>query len=176
MKYLSRTKDGQDEEKEILLSYTILQDVFKNKKCLITADALQDPVLGKAASIAANQFRAAMCVPLIAHNKVHGVLHLDSPQIHAFTTKDMALCRAIGNQTAIAIENANLLSDIENEVRIRETLGRFLPPHVIEKSVEKGEEGDLIKKGGRNMVGTILFADIRDFTTFSESNSKSHSD
>jgi adenylate cyclase len=172
VKYLSRTRDGQDEEKEILLSYTILQDVYKNKKCLITADAFQDPVLGKAASIAANQFRAAMCVPLIAHNKVHGVLHLDSPVIHAFTTKDMALCRAIGNQTAIAIENANLLSDIENEVRIRETLGRFLPPHVISKSVEKGSEGDLIKKGGRNIIGTILFADIRDFTTFSEENSK----
>lgn len=169
VKYLSRTRDADDDQ-EILLSYTILQQVYRDKTCMITADAFHDPMLNKAASIAVGQIRSAMCVPLVAHDSVQGVLHLDSrSKVNAFSKKDLALVRAIANQAAVSIHNALLLQDIEDQIRMRETLGRFLPPHVMQKSVEKGTEGDLLTSGGRNMIGTILFVDIRGFTRFSES-------
>lgn len=79
------------------------------------------------------------------------------------------MVKAISNQAAIALENCRLIKDIETEVVIRENLGRFLPPHVIDKVIETGEEP--FQRGGRTCNGTIIFADIRGFTRMSESSS-----
>ena len=155
------------DNKEILLSQTVLSKVLNTKKCLITIDALEDPRIGKTYSIARGGIRSVICVPLVSRNEVHGIMHFDSQdRIDAFEEKDLALVRAISNQTAIALENLNLMKDVQKEVSIRENLGRFLPPHVVEKVIKKGEEP--IKRGGRQTVGTILFADIREFTRLSE--------
>jgi adenylate cyclase len=158
------------ENREILLSSTVLKKVYDTKASLIVADAFEDPHLGKSESIARGMIRSVICVPLVAHNEVHGILHLDSQdRLNSFAEKDMALVRAIGNQTAVALENCKLLQDIENEAMIREALGRFLPPHVVDRCVQSGEEP--IRKGGRMIEGTILFADIRGFTAMSERSS-----
>jgi adenylate cyclase len=42
--------------------------------CLITSDAYEDPMLGKAASVKFGQIRSVICVPLIAHHKVYRFL------------------------------------------------------------------------------------------------------
>jgi hypothetical protein len=68
--------------------------------------------------------------------KVQGVIHLDSrQQVGAFKDKDLALVRAIANQTSIAIENTMLLKRVEREATMIGQLGRFLPPPVVEKMV-----------------------------------------
>lgn len=96
-----------------------------------------------------------------------GVLHLDSQErINAFTEKDLSLVRAMSHQTALVIQNLKLIQDVQKEVRIREGLGRFLPPHVVNRVMTTGE--NQIRKGGRQTTGTIMFADIRGFTEFSE--------
>ena len=158
------------ENREILLSSTILKQVFETKKSLITMDAFEDPSLGKSESIARGMIRSVICVPLVAHNQVHGILHLDSQdRLNSFAEKDLALVKAISNQTAIALENCKLLQDIEKELKIRDTLGRFLPPHVVDRCITRGEEP--LRRGGRQTEGTILFADIRGFTQMSEKSS-----
>jgi adenylate cyclase len=107
---------------------------------------------------------------MVAHGQVLGIMHLDSQdRINAFADKDLGLVKAISNQTAIALENCKLLQEIEREVSIRENLGRFLPPHVVDRVIDEGEEP--IRKGGRQTHGTILFADIRGFTQISENSS-----
>lgn len=163
-----RLREGKGQEnREILLSYTVLQKVYKSKRFLITSDAFEDPLLGKAASIAKGKIRSVICVPLIAHDQVHGILHLDSQdRINAFAEKDLSLVKAISNQAAIALENCQLLKDIEKEISIRENLGRCLPPHVVEQVLTDGDEP--LRKSGRQALGTILFADIRGFTQLSE--------
>jgi adenylate cyclase len=151
---------------EILMSSTTLKKVYQQKKCLITNDALSDPGLNSKASMAKLSIRSAMAVPLISNDRVHGILHIDSQdKVNAFAVKDLALVKAISNQTAIALENSKLVNDIKQEVSIRENLGRFLPPHVVERVIQKKEP---VKKGGRKLHGTILFADIRGFTKLSE--------
>lgn len=152
--------------KEILLSSTILHKVFYSRKCLITSDAMDDPMLGQAASVRHGQIRSVICVPLIAHNKVYGILHLDSKdRINSFSKKDLALVKAISSQTAMVIENMNLIKEVEAKAKITEQLSRFLPPHVVDRMTTRS---DMIRTGGREMVGTIIFADIRGFTQLSE--------
>lgn len=49
-----------------------------------------------------------MAVPLIANNRVIGVLDIESPQSHFFTTYHQHIFELLGSQIAIAIENARL--------------------------------------------------------------------
>ncbi|KAJ2994947.1 hypothetical protein HDV02_001176 [Globomyces sp. JEL0801] len=156
-----------NEKREILLSSTILYKVFYSRKVLVTSDAMEDPMLGKAASVRHGQIRSVICVPLIAHNKVYGILHLDSRErINSYSNKDISLIKAIGNQTAMVIENMNLMKEVEAKVKITEQLSRFLPPHVVDKMTSRSAQ--MIQKGGREMTGTVVFADIRGFTNLSE--------
>ena len=162
-----KLREGKSNEgREILLSSTILRKVFYSRKLLITSDACEDPFLGKAASVKHGQIRSVICVPLIAHNKVNGILHLDSKdRIKTFSNKDLGLVKAISNQTSIAIENSILVKEVEAKARITEQLSRFLAPHVVDRMTTRP---DIIRRGGREIVGTIIFADIRGFTNLSE--------
>lgn len=167
--YVKLRQGLANEKREILLSSTILHKVFYSRKCLVTSDACEDPMLGKAASIRYGQIRSVICVPLIAHNKVYGILHLDSNnRINSYSNKDLSLVKAIGNQTAMVIENMNLIKEVETKVKITEQLSRFLPPHVVDKMTNRSE---IIRKGGSEKFGTVVFADIRGFTKLSENSS-----
>lgn len=165
--YTKLRADKGNEGREILLSSTILTKVYYSRTCLITSDACEDPHLGRADSVRNGQIRSVICVPLISHDQVHGILHLDSrSRINSFQNKDLGLVKAISNQTAMAIENNLLIKEVEDKAKVTEQLSRFLAPHLIEKMVNSK---DPIRRGGREVKdGTIIFADIRSFTNLSE--------
>jgi len=52
-------------------------------------------------------------VPMIARDKVIGVISVESRRKNAFTPDDLILLTAIANQAAVAIENAYLYRDLE---------------------------------------------------------------
>jgi transcriptional regulator with GAF, ATPase, and Fis domain len=58
-------------------------------------------------------------VPLIANNRVHGILHLDSRDRYTFSQKDLSLVKTISNQTAMAIENNILIKEVEAKAKIQ---------------------------------------------------------
>jgi adenylate cyclase len=153
---------------EILLSSTILNQVLHDRASVLSSDAFLDPRFSGSQSIISQGIRAAMCVPLVAQNKVVGVMHLDSRErVGAFTEKDLQLLKAIAVQTAVAIENTRLVRKVEDEAKTRGQLQRFLPPHVVEAMV--AGKGEPIQKGGRERHdASVLFSDIRGFTKLSE--------
>lgn len=153
---------------EILLSSTIVNAALRERASVLSSDAFLDPRFSGSQSIIAHGIRAAMCVPLVAHDKVLGIMHLDSRErVGAFTEKDLQLLKAIATQTAIAIENVRLLRQVEQEAQTRGQLSRFLPPQVVEELVQG--KGRPIKKGGREVEASVVFCDIRGFTRLSES-------
>lgn len=158
----------KNEKQEILLSSTIVNGAVQERASVLASDAFLDPRFSGSESIIAQGIRAAMCVPMIAHDKVLGIVHVDSRErVGAFTEKDLQLLKAIANQTAIAIENARLIRQIEEEAKTRGQLSRFLPPHVVEEMVHG--KGRPIQKGGRELEASVVFCDIRGFTRLSES-------
>ncbi|MEQ9499365.1 MAG: adenylate/guanylate cyclase domain-containing protein [Deltaproteobacteria bacterium] len=162
-----RQKDGSDDKQEILLSSTIVNGALQERASVLSSDAFLDPRFSGSQSIIAQGIRAAMCVPLVAHDKVLGLMHLDSRErVGAFTEKDLQVLKAIATQTAIAIENARLVRQIEEEAKTRGQLNRFLPPHVVEEMVQG--KGQPIQKGGRETEASVVFCDIRGFTSLSE--------
>jgi adenylate cyclase len=87
-----------------------------------------------------------------------------------FTKQDAALLSALGDYAAIAIENARIYVALE-EANVRQTAAlrtafeQYVAPSVVERILQTKEALTL---GGRRRELSILFADVRGFTTFSE--------
>ncbi|MEO5339095.1 MAG: GAF domain-containing protein [Magnetococcus sp. MYC-9] len=58
-----------------------------------------------------------------------------------------------------------MVEDISNEKRMKSTMSRYMDAGIADQLMEGGE--DLL--GGRSLTATILFTDIRSFTTLTES-------
>lgn len=148
------------------ISKSIVDESFEKGRPVLTKDALVDPRFVTSGSIQMYNIRSALCVPLKAKDRTLGVIYVDNRiQSNCFEDDDLKLLTAFGDQAAIALENAKLLATIADETRQRENLSRFLSPDIVEKIL--AEKGD-IGRGGQLVCATILFCDIRGFTSFSE--------
>ena len=70
----------------------------------------------------ASESRSAVCVPLMARERVVGVLTLVHPQAMRFTQDDLALLTAIADQAGIAVENARLFAAEQERRQFASTL------------------------------------------------------
>jgi adenylate cyclase len=153
-------------EGEVSVSETVLKRVAETRQAVLTKDAILDARFSSSESIVAAGIRAAMAVPLLAKGALKGVLFLDSRErSNAFSEKDLKILSGIASQAAFALENAELAQKIEREVITRAELSRFLS-HAVAEAVIKGDV-ELLRSGQTAEV-TVLFADIRGFTTMAE--------
>ncbi len=63
--------------------------------------------------------RAFASVPLQSKNKVLGVMNISSHSTRQFTPEDIQLLNSIGNQIAVAIDNARLYNEVQRKEEIR---------------------------------------------------------
>jgi adenylate cyclase len=160
-----KTRSGKSDP-NIVLSKTVMAEVETNKAAVLSSDATMDARFSGAHSIIMQGIRSTMTLPLLYSGELLGIMHLDSLfTSNAFTEKDLQICTGMAAQAAIAIQNARLASRIEREAQTRAQISRLIPPSVVEQVV-KGEL--VIEKGGRLTEVTMLFSDIRGFTTMSD--------
>lgn len=161
-------KQKKGDGTKVLISETLLSHVASRRQGVLTSDALDDERFNSSHSIVGLGVRSCMAVPMLTGNEVRGVMFLDSRErIGAFTTKDLDVLSAIASQATIALENSEMARTIEQSAAKRAFLERFLSPQLA-KEVEKGKIE--LTKGGTLTELTILFSDIRGFTTMSEDN------
>jgi adenylate cyclase len=153
-------------ETEVTVSETVLKRVTETHQAVLTKDAILDSRFSSSESIVAAGIRSAMAVPLLSKGALKGVLFLDTRErSNAFSEKDLKIVSGIASQAAIAFENAELATTIEAEAVTRAELSRFLSKAVAE-AVIKGDV-ELFKSGQQAEV-SVLFADIRGFTSMAE--------
>lgn len=116
---------------------------------------------------------AVLSVPLKVGEDVFGAVTLsEKANGTAFTTMDLKLVSSLSMQVALAIKNARLVGDlVAKEVerqKIKGIFGRYLAPQIVEALVRHGDPAQFPVQ--RETV-TILFADIRGFTSLSEGES-----
>jgi adenylate cyclase len=153
-------------DEEIKLSNTILDEVKRNKAAVLSSDAMVDERFKAAKSIIMQGIRSTMAVPLLVGDQLVGAFHVDSMLASgAFTDKDLLLFSGIATQAAIAIQNFRLAKKIEHEAATRAEFQRLLSPNLVDQIVS----GALTLDGaGTSREVTMLFADIRGFTSMSE--------
>jgi sigma-B regulation protein RsbU (phosphoserine phosphatase) len=66
--------------------------------------------------------RSELAVPMVLHQKLVGVIDLQSTTPNAFTEQDRALLQLIASRVAAAVENARLYRRIEQQSRTQRTL------------------------------------------------------
>lgn len=66
-----------------------------------------------------------------------------------------------------AVIGIHYFTEVRERRRTRTAFARFVPAAVVDRVLEQAEDG--LRLGGEEVLGTVLFSDIRGFTTFSES-------
>ncbi len=115
---------------------------------------------------------SAAYAPLMIKDEVIGVLGVRnvSSSTTVFSSHDAALLSALTDYAAIALENARNYQALRQKTeadnaRIRDTFERLVPPRIVDQAYA---EPDSIKPGGTRREITVLFADIRGYSTWSE--------
>lgn len=155
-----------DRRVEVRIPRAIVDRVVSTKRGLLTSDAQRDLQLRRSETVVGQQIRSALCVPLLVQGDVLGVIHLStSSAAGAYEEKDLALLRAIAQPAGLAVAIARLLRKAEEDAHQRAELSRFLSPALVEKVVSNELN---VHKQGDKVQATVLFSDIRGFTSISD--------
>ncbi|MEO8647919.1 MAG: adenylate/guanylate cyclase domain-containing protein [Acidobacteriota bacterium] len=151
----------------LTVSRTITQKVMREKIAVLSQDAKTDAQFSGAESIVSQGVRSTICAPLITESNVHGVLYADRLDPFAtFTPDHLEMISAVAAQTAVTVETVKAHTRLAREEVARANYSRFMPEYVVKQLLENP---DSIRLGGVNQTITVLFADIRGFTTLAES-------
>jgi len=152
---------------KLTVSRTITRKVMREKVALLSQDAKTDAQFSGSDSIVSQGVRSTICAPLITESNVHGVLYADRLDPFAsFSGDHLELISAVAAQTAVTVETVKAHKRLAREAIARANYSRFLPEYVVKQLLENP---DSFRLGGVNQTVTVLFADIRGFTAFSES-------
>jgi len=148
---------------------SLLALVSQEKKLITKYDVAEDPEYEEFRESCGRRFTelgASLAIPLIHQNEVKGVLALGYKKSGNFYAReDIQLLETLANQGAVAIENARLAEQMQKEEMVRTNLVRYLSPQIVDQIIDKDVQVNL---GGDRKVVTVLFSDIRNFTTISE--------
>ncbi len=164
----ARTRDESIAKlsEKLTVSRTITQKVMADKVALLSQDAKTDEQFHGAESIVSQGVRSTICAPLITQSNVHGVVYADRlDPFAAFTADHLELISAVAAQTAVTVETVKAHKRLAREEVARANYSRFMPEYVVKQMLDNP---DSFKLGGVNQTITVLFADIRGFTTLSE--------
>ncbi|MBK5107061.1 MAG: GAF domain-containing protein [Anaerolineales bacterium] len=98
--------------------------VIRNQQGALLEDTSQDDRWLKRPDDEANQTgaKSAVCVPLIAHQNLVGVMTLVHPEPNSFTSAHLELIQAIADQAGVAVLNARLYEDSLRRMRVMTAL------------------------------------------------------
>lgn len=129
---VSTTGYDPETEKNLELKFGegVVGWVAKNGVPVNVPDVSKDPRYVNSRSLS----KSEVAVPLMANERIVGVLYLESDNLGAFTDEDVALIQAFGSQAAISIERAVLHAELiekrrlDDEIELARRIQKFFLP------------------------------------------------
>ena len=147
--------ESKDDGKTITTSRRVINHILDTKEGVLCANAQSDDRFGtggKDSSMHRLGLRSVICVPILAHEEVVGVIHLDCNMArHTYSHSQLLLTTTIGRMAGMAIENARLMESRMRHERLAavgETVAHL--SHTIRNILQgMGSGADVIEMGLR---------------------------
>jgi adenylate cyclase len=151
-------------------STTISKRVAETAESILTSDAQNDDRFQSGASIISHHIRSVICSPMKNKDqKIIGVIYVGSNVMsNVFSKSDVELLEAFSNHAAISIENAKLYEERRRKEHLKSALERYVSKQIAEAIINKDGSGEIRFQPEKKQV-TLVFCDIRGFTTLAES-------
>jgi class 3 adenylate cyclase/DNA-binding response OmpR family regulator len=117
-----------------------------------------------------DDLHALLAVPLLDDQRVIGAFSLSSAEINAFTERHRHILSILATQAAVAMAKTRFFEDKarakeQEKQAIHHLFERYVNPKVVDRLVHGVED---LALGGKRQEISVLFADLRGFTAFSE--------
>lgn len=167
-----KTRNAGEVGDPLPISQTIFAKVATERISILLEDAQQDLPEVFSQSILINEIQSIMASPVIGPRGLLGIVYADrTDALESFSTDDLDLLNTVAVLTGIAINTVITHERLQKQAQARSNFERFLPRQVVDHILRSPED---IKLGGDRQMVTALFADIRNFTTLSESRTPEH--
>ncbi|MBW4679206.1 MAG: AAA family ATPase [Microcoleus vaginatus WJT46-NPBG5] len=167
-------------------SQSIINYVCRTQESVVLNDAAREGQFTNDQYIQEHQPKSVLCVPLINQGKLVSIVYLENNlTAGAFTAERVEVIKLLSSQAAVSIENAKLYTEVrknetrlaqlnfdleqalEAELELSKAASRFVPNQFLSflgyQKLTETKLGDSVQ-----LEMSILFSDIRDFTTLSE--------
>lgn len=114
---VARLRGKEEKIEEVRISRTVMDEVMKKGKSVLTSDAQHDPKFASQ-TMALYGIRSVLAVPLsVDERNVFGIIYADSPTYETtFTEEHLNILTTLASVASIRVENAALLEErIERE-------------------------------------------------------------
>src|SRR5215203_2623902 len=109
---VARIRGKEESIGEVRISRTVMDEVLKNGKSVLTADAQHDPKFFSQ-TMALQGIRSVLSVPLsVDERTIFGLIYADSPTYEAtFTEEHLNILTTLASVASIRVENASLMEE-----------------------------------------------------------------
>ncbi|MGE0129876.1 MAG: adenylate/guanylate cyclase domain-containing protein [Blastocatellales bacterium] len=162
----ARMRDAGASGEMLPISQTIFAKVAGERVSILLEDAQRGSAEFSSKSIVANHVQSVMASPVIGPRGLLGIIYADRYDVlESFDADDLDLLNAVAVHAGIAINTVINYERLQKQAQARSRFERFLPRQVVDQILHSPEG---VRLGGVRQKVTCLFADIRSFTTLSE--------
>jgi adenylate cyclase len=149
---------------DMTISSTIARKALEGE-AVLTRDARLD--FAGSDSIIGAMIRSALCVPLGSAGQVRGLLYLDSPGRDQFGEQERDILVTLATYATLNIDRAQLTEELRFQAQRRQLFERFVSPNIVNEVASYFSQHGRLREP-QELVVSVLFADIKDFSTMSE--------
>lgn len=161
---IGRNRTSSSEGRSFAISTTVMEDVIENRHSVLSSNAQDE--FSEQQSIVDLSIRSMMCVPLICHDNILGVINVDSVSSNdAFNEDDLKLLTGLAAQAATALRNVALFDQVDSKNESSSQLSRYVPPDLAKGIVDGRVTAEL---EGKRTRGAVVHALIEGFNEMSD--------